>query len=245
MSGPLKVSATLYTTWLTCPAQARARLDGHYPPPTIHTFRGELAHIIFARHIATGPIPADRFVRTCKEAIGSTHLNYRLRDLALRPTQVRAEIDKVGLLYDRFTTLPLHRLGYRSVETPVNTHLDDTTVLTGRIDAVTSEGTIVDWKTGELGMAADQLRFYLAARVLAGQHADSMTPTGMAVSITTGEVIHTSLTATETARFGEHLGAMLADLRNPPSTPTPGPHCRYCPISQTCPEGARTLPLIG
>ena len=55
---PLVVSATLYVTYTKCPDQALGRLRGLYPPESPASFKGGLAHRIFARHLRSGEIPS-------------------------------------------------------------------------------------------------------------------------------------------------------------------------------------------
>lgn len=246
MSDTLRISATLYTTWLNCPAAARARIEGHYPPSTIHTFRGLLAHRIFARHLTHGPIPTDNYQQVARSEIGGSNLNYVIRDLGLKPSQVRIEIDRSQMVYDVFTTLPLHRHGYTGIEESFTVPLTPGVELVGRIDAITRTGQIIDWKTGNLDNAEAQLDFYLLAHTLAGHTEPGVTPSASAISIPSGEIVTTTYTARKAALLADHLGHLIADLTTPtPPAPRGGPWCRYCPLNQTCPEGARTLELIG
>ena len=68
---PLVISATLYVTYAKCPDQALGRLRGLYPPESPASFKGGLAHRIFARHLRSGEIAPGDFGRACKEEIGT------------------------------------------------------------------------------------------------------------------------------------------------------------------------------
>ena len=240
----LRISATLYTTWLNCPTSAQARLDGHYQPPTIHTFRGLLAHRIFAHHLNHGPIPPDNYIQVARSEIGGSQLNYIIRDLGLKPSQVRLEIDRSQHLYDVWQTLPLHRYGYTGIEESFTVPLNPGAELVGRVDAVTRTGQIIDWKTGSLDNAEPQLAFDLLAWTLAGRTEPGITPSAAAIAIPTGEVLTVTYTPTLAAKLADDLAQLIADLTGPTPPPRGGPWCRYCPIHQTCPEGAATLELI-
>ena len=67
---PLSISASLYTTYLRCPGQAMAQVQGIYGPDSRASFSGMLAHRIFARHLTSGAIPPDDFTNACREEIG-------------------------------------------------------------------------------------------------------------------------------------------------------------------------------
>lgn len=241
---PLKLSATLYTTWKRCPAQARARLDGHYPPDTIDTFRGLLAHRIFARHLRDGPISPLEFSKVCRSEIGSSNLNYKVAELGLKPREVESVILVVGDLYRRFPRVARAQ-NVSNVEVQLDHELDTGILLTGRIDAI-SNGTagpavLIDWKTGELGDAADQLRFYAVLYTLARS---TMPLEVRAISIQTGEMLsewvdHKTIIDTEL-----ELIDCIADLRSDVRLETPGPYCRWCPILEECTVGRRALDVL-
>lgn len=238
----LKVSATLYTTWKRCPAQALARLDGHYPPDTIGTFRGLLAHRIFARHYREGKISVVDFTQACREEIGKSNLNWKIRDLGLTPRDVNGVILVVSDLYRRFLTAARnYPIRPENTEIHVEAALTDEITLVGRIDAE-HNGTLIDWKTGELGdNVSDQLRFYALVWWLTR----GMPLSVEAVSVATGEkhaewVDHKTLIDTEL-----DVIEMVADLTTATGPETPGPYCQWCPILDGCKPGTRTLALLG
>ena len=110
---PIVVSATLYMTYTRCPDQALGRVHGVYPEESKVSFRGGLAHRVFARHLEQGPIGAHNMEQVCREEIGSG-LNPKLGALGLRPSQLSAVIREVGDLYQRFKELSME--GFRSAE---------------------------------------------------------------------------------------------------------------------------------
>ena len=67
----IAVSATLFVTYRACPQQALGRLRGAYPSDSVASFRGSLAHRIFARHLVSGPIPDGDLLQVCREEIGA------------------------------------------------------------------------------------------------------------------------------------------------------------------------------
>lgn len=238
---PLRVSATLYITWKLCPAQARARLDGHYQPDTIAAFKGLLAHRIFARHLSRGHIAPSGFNRACRQEIGSTHLQYKMRDLGLKPSQVKATISEVADLYRKFTAIRPHG----RPEIHLEHELTEGVVMVGTIDNVVEVGShlrLVDWKTGELGATAeDQLHFYATLWWLVHKRL----PTSVeAVSVLTGERYEDWVDRERCDRVLFEITELVADLTRPPSLATPGPWCRWCPILADCQVGQRTIELI-
>lgn len=239
MTEQINVSASLYTTWKKCPVQARGRLDGHYQPDTIDTFRGLLAHRIFARHINQGPIPVTEFALACKQEIGSSNLNWKMRDLGISGRQLEGIILVVSDLYARFRTVAKRFHPVKAeihLEAPFGDHK-----LVGRIDAESSVGQLIDWKTGELGDAADQLRFYATLHRYATGAWPSST---LAVSVTTGEV-HSEWIDPRKDDLTFELTEMIAELLEGAVTETPGPWCQWCPLLETCEPGTRALTLIG
>jgi replicative DNA helicase len=146
MTTPLRISATMFVTWRRCPAQARARLDGHYQPDTIDSFRGLLAHRIFARHLTQGSLSPTTFAQTCRAEIGSSNLNWKVSQLGLKPAEIREVIADVATLYQRFTQLGHHHQVYTGTELHVEAQLEGEVTLIGTIDTATTSGTLIDWK---------------------------------------------------------------------------------------------------
>ena len=90
----LTVSATAYLTWRKCPERALARFEGAYDSGSIATFRGIVAHRVFARHLTEGPIEADDFRQVCRQEIGKG-LNSALVSLGLKPSELDAVVEDV------------------------------------------------------------------------------------------------------------------------------------------------------
>ena len=81
---PLPVSATLFVTYRACPQQALGRLRGAYPEDSVASFKGSLAHRIFARHLVSGPIPDGDLPQVCREEIGAPDGHLSLQRLHLQ-----------------------------------------------------------------------------------------------------------------------------------------------------------------
>ena len=157
---PLVVSATLFVTYSKCPDQALGRMRGAYPPESRASFKGGLAHRVFARHLSGGDIRTADFDRVCKEEIGSS-MNPKLGSLGLRPSQLHGVIREVGDLYQRFKTISTE--GFRSSEVQLDVEPVPDLTLRGSIDAVFDDeggARLVDWKTGGLYEVEQQLGFY-------------------------------------------------------------------------------------
>jgi hypothetical protein len=238
----------LYVTYLKCPQQALARLQGVYPAPSKDLFRGSLAHRIFAKHLVDGPIPADEFDMTCRREVGS-HLRGSMASLSLKPSEFRAITANVEELYERFKHVPT--IGFEGAEVDVESEPVEGIRLRGRVDAVFSDGDgtrIVDWKTGSyLDDAEAQLDFYAMAWYLA----NGVLPVRMeALSLKTGEQ-RAFVPTEETVVVTESCVAdMIADLRTAMAAQaelsrTAGPHCRWCPLLEDCTEGATALEILG
>jgi hypothetical protein len=236
----VKVSASLYTTWLRCPAQAQARLDGHYQADTVDQFRGLLAHRVFARHLNDGPIrPAD-FEQACREEIGGSQLNWKLAGLGLRTAELRRVFAEVEQLYARWRQLKPVGAG----EVHLQFELEDDLVFVGTVDCVSGSPDaprLVDWKTGELGEAEHQLGFYAWLWWTSGR---AMPLAVEAVSVTTGERFERWVDRKWIAAVELDVVTMVADLRSGSTPATPGPFCRWCPILADCEPGTRATVLL-
>lgn len=236
----MKVSASLYTTWLRCPAQAQARLAGHYQADTVAQFKGLLAHRIFARHLNDGPIrPAD-FERVCRAEIGGSQLNWKMAGLGLGPADIRQIIEDTTRTYQRWRQLKPTGAG----EVPLMFQLEDDLVFVGTIDNVAGSPDsprLIDWKTGELGDAEQQMAFYAWLWWLTGR---AMPATIEAMSVATGERFEQWVDRQLIADTELQVAQMVADLRTEATPATPGPFCRWCPILSDCEPGSKTLALL-
>lgn len=244
----IAVSASTWVTYLRCPDQARARLDGIYGPDSRASFSGGLAHSVFARHLREGPIPEEEFSDTCKRAIGSSNLNYKLASVGLKPSSLGGVIQEVQELYDRFRMLPTE--GFRGAEEPLEAEPADGVTLRGTVDAVFDSDSgvrLVDWKTGSLADAIPQLQFYAALWTLTHPDPPAMVE---AVSVRTGERESQVPTLADMRETLDSLAEMVSDIRRiwrsrTSAEKAAGPWCRFCPILDGCHEGQATITRRG
>lgn len=241
---PLAVSATLYMTYSRCPDQALSRLRGIYPQESKASFKGGLAHRIFARHLNTGDIDAGDFGRVCKEEIGSG-MNAQLGSVGLRPSQLAAVINEVGDLYDRFKALSSQ--GFRVAEVFVEVEPAADLKLRGSIDAVFDDADgvrLVDWKTGGLYETEQQLSFY---SMLWALDRDELPKRVEAVSIASGERLASVPALTEVVATAQAVAGMVSEVRSAFAEQrsqlerTAGPWCRFCPQLESCSEGSAAV----
>ena len=235
------MSATTYTTYLRCPEQARARLAGTYPAESQASFRGILAHRIFARHLNDGVLASGpEFHQACREEIGKS-LNPKLASLGLKPSRLAAVVNEVGDLYERFKRFPTE--GFRAAEASLAHEPAPGVVLRGVVDAVfTAHGgrvRIVDWKTGGLGSAAPQLDFYGLLWTLTHGSPPAEVE---AASVATGERYSAHPTPAALEATAAQVARLVADMRaafasGEELSRVAGPWCRHCPLLETCGEG--------
>lgn len=248
----LTVSATLFVTYRSCPQQALARVRGVYPPETIPSFRGSLAHRLFARHLTSGPIETEDLRQVCREEIGArdSHLNMKLSDLGLnRPSNLARVVAEVGDLYERFRRLPTD--GFRDAEVRLDAAVAPGVTIRGRIDAifdaVGGAPVIVDWKTGvRLDDAATQLDFYSMAWAIVH---NEMPERAEAVSIPTGERVGIEPSIERAREVALSVASMVAELRGALAgggelERTAGPPCRWCPLLSECDEGTAAVKVL-
>jgi len=241
------VSATLYATYLKCPQQALARLQGVYPAPSVALFRGSLAHRVFAKHLVHGPISEDDFDLVCRQEVGA-HLGGQMAAIGMKASDFRAVAADVEELYERFKHVPTE--GFDGAEVEVESEPAEGILLRGRVDAVfvDEDGLrIVDWKTGAyLDDAEGQLGFY----AMAWFHANRDLPARMeALSLRTGEhrvfVPSDETVAATEVRVAEMISALRAAMGASAELPrTAGPHCRWCPLLDGCNEGTVALDIL-
>jgi hypothetical protein len=237
----LAVSATLYTTYLKCPEQALGRLRGHYPAESRASFRGGLAHRVFARHLEEGPIEAGRIEQVCREEIGKS-LNPKIAALGMKPSELKGLIREVGELYQRFKRLSAD--GFQAAEVFLEVEPVTGVTLRGSIDAVFEDREngprLIDWKTGAIGAAEDQLAFY--ALLWAMVHGEL--PAALeAVSIATGERFAAIPTREQAEVTARRVALLISTLRVAVAAGddlerSGGAWCRYCPLLTDCDEGA-------
>lgn len=245
----VRLSASTYVAWKKCPDNANARLQGIYGPDSRPAFVGSLAHRIFARHLTAGAIASDEFVQACREEIGGSNLNHKLAGLEMKPSVLAGVIEEVRGLYERFTRLPGE--GFEGSEVLMDYENDDGVQLVGTIDAVYKEDLgghrLVDWKTGEIGEAEDQLLFYSLLWALDREEIPAQVE---AVSVKTGERYRTVPSTDDVTRVAGEVARLVDEMRRAWSEGaallrSAGPWCRYCPILDDCPEGRATEALLG
>ena len=242
----LAVSATLFMTYSRCPDQALGRLHGFYPEESRASFRGGLAHRVFARHLSSGPIGPGQLEQACREEIGAA-LNPALGSIGLRPSELTAVIKEVGDLYQRFKTLSSE--GFREAEVFIEEKPAAGVTLRGSVDAIFDGDSglrLVDWKTGGLYETEEQLSFYALLWVLAHSELPARVE---AVSIGSGESVVAQPTkdsvyetAARVADMINHVRAAL-EVTDAELDKVAGPWCRYCALLDTCSEGAAAVKL--
>jgi hypothetical protein len=204
----IRVSATTFIAYETCPAMGRARLEGE---------------------------------------IGASSLNYKLGDLGITPSSLRRIIDEVGELYERFKTFP--EQGFEGAEVSLEAEPRPGVEVVGKVDAVfdsDGETRLLDWKTGGIGEAETQLRFY--AMLWALTHHELPTEV-VAVSVRTGERFAETPTVQDASDVAQRVGSMVNEVRTAwiegdESLRVGGPWCRYCPLLDSCNEGRSVVALL-
>ena len=237
---PLRISASGFVAFLQCPSLFGARLDGKYGVESLASFRGALAHAVFARHLEGGEIADHDFDNVCRRAIGGSIINYKMANLGLGITGVRETIAEVGEMYQRFKKLPSD--GFRSSEVHVEVAFTDDVTLLGRIDAVYDDDggvRLVDWKSGDLGEVAQQLNFYA---LLWWKDTGSIPETIEAFSVQSGEQFRAQPTDADVQATAAQVVELVRTIRhsedaNEPLGRVPGMYCKYCPILSECSEG--------
>ncbi len=231
-------------TFTRCPDQALGRLHGIFPHESVASFRGGLAHRVFARHLGAGPIADADLDRICKEEIGAG-LNAKLGALGLRPSQLAGVIREVGDLYRRFKMLSAE--GFRAAEVFIEVEPVDGVTLKGSIDAVFDDGDgvrLVDWKTGGLYETGQQLDFYAMLWAIERGELPSRVE---AISVGSGERFTAMPTEGSVDETAVAVAAMVTELRRSSSMGiehldrVAGPWCQYCPLLDSCPEGAAAM----
>ena len=246
----LPVSATLYNLYRQCPDRALAYSEGHYGPPSPASFAGSLAHRLFARRLTEGPIPEGDFERTARREVGNDfRLNRDLGELTNTGKMKMRDLDKVFAeverMCQRFEFYPVE--GFREAEISLDHHLPGEVKLRGRVDACFDdrEGVrLVDWKTGGLGEARAQLRFYALVWTLERGEAPHRVE---AVSLRTGEREGETPTAGALQETAEEVAELVNRLRTAGEDRLPrrpGPLCEYCPILDSCPEGRGAMETL-
>lgn len=246
---PVPVSATTYVAYRRCAESAAARLRGVYGPDSKTAFRGGLAHRVFARHLSDGPIAAAGFELACRQEIGSSNMNLKVADLGLKPSDIRNLIEEVGHLYERFKTLSSE--GFAAAEVALEHEPVEGVVLKGSVDAVFNDGPagirLVDWKTGQLGSSADQMAFYTLVWALDRKELPGRVE---AMSVKTGERSTSVPSLAEVTQTAQNVADLVTSVRRAATGQeglerTAGPWCRYCPVLDSCADGAAAVHVLG
>jgi hypothetical protein len=241
---PISVSATLFVTYSRCPDQALGRMHGIYQEESVGSFRGGLAHRVFARHLGQGPIAGADMERVCREEIGAG-MNPSLGALGLRPSQLAAVIREVGDLYQRFKAVS--RDGFQDAEVRLEAEPAPGVTLRGSVDAVfdSTDGVrLVDWKTGGIYEPEIQLGFYALLWAL---DRDEIPARVEALSVGSGERFEARPTETTVGATASAVAAMVDVLRRALRDEKDsvgrigGPWCAFCPLLETCPEGTAAV----
>jgi RecB family exonuclease len=249
----IAVSATLYVTYRSCPQQALGRLQGEYPADSIASFKGSLAHRVFARHLTSGPIAEQDVLQACRQEIGAPegHLNMKLAPLELnRPSRLAPVLAEVADLYDRFKRFPTD--GFRAAEVSLEVDVGSDAVLRGRVDAIFDDPAgatvIIDWKTGAwLDDSEPQLEFYVLVWAL---DRGDLASRAEAVSIQTGERLGIEPTLEQAEVTAREIALMIETIRDAFHSGSDlerraGPHCRWCPLLEGCLEGTAAVEILG
>ena len=244
---PIRVSASSYVTYLQCPDSAMARYRGEFGPESHASFRGGLAHRLFARHLNEGPIAADEFEQVCREEIGGSTLNNKLAALRLKPSELNRLIAEAQALYNRFTSFPAD--GFGGAEIFIEHASAEDVELIGSVDARFDDADgvrLVDWKTGDLGDPMPQLRFY---SLLWALDRGKLPGVVEAVSVKTGERLGEVPTVAAAEETAAAVSRLVNDVRRAWATETDlartgGPACRFCPILDRCEEGAAAINIL-
>lgn len=243
------MSATTYVAYRRCAESAAARLRGLYGPDSKIAFRGGLAHRVFARHLSVGPIETDGFEMACRQEIGSSNMNMKVADLGLKPSEIRNLIEEVGHLYERFKSLSSD--GFTAAEVALEHEPTEGVVLKGSVDAVFDDGPagvrLVDWKTGQLGSSDDQMAFYTLLWALDRKELPGSVE---AMSVKTGERSTSVPSLAEVTQTARNVADLVTSVRRGSVAQeglerTAGPWCRYCPVLDSCSEGAAAVQVFG
>ena len=167
--------------------------------------------------------------------------------MGLKPSTLRGVIAEVGALYKRFQIVSAD--GWRSAEEELEYEVGGGLTLRGRVDAVFDDPRgvrLVDWKTGTLGVAHDQLDFYTVLWALVHGELPAVVE---AASVLSGERYELTPTVSHVRDSAGRIATMADTLRggflDPGSVARHGgPGCRYCPLRDDCEEGVAALRVL-
>lgn len=169
--------------------------------------------------------------------------------LSIKPSELAGVIEEVRGLYERFTRFPGE--GFEGSEETLDHETGDGVRLVGKIDAIFRDDIgghrLVDWKTGDLGDAEDQLFFYALLWAIVREE---MPASVEAISVKTGDIYKTKPSTDDVETVAGEVSRLVSDVRRAWADGTGlerhgGPWCRYCPILEECEEGQATEALLG
>lgn len=245
---PVRISATLLTTYLRCGGEAEGRLKGVFAPDSVASFTGALLHRVLRRHLEEGPIPIEEIPHVCRQEIGQGRLSTKMNAVGLSaPSRLAPLFAEIGEKYERFQAYPQE--GFSAAERLIEVEPAVGVTLVGKIDAIFDDDDglrLVDWKSGGLGSPRRQLGFYALLWTLETGEA----PAGIeVVSLGTGERHRETVTAEWMNEVAATVSEFVTVIRTMWVTGeslalSAGPWCRYCPLSDDCPEGRVALQLL-
>lgn len=245
---PVRISATLLTTYERCPGEAEGRLKGIYGEDSVASFTGALLHRVIRRHLEDGPIEPETIPHVCREEIGQGRLNAKMNAVGLgSSSRLEPVFASISEKYERFQRYPQE--GFHSAEHLIEVEPVDGVTLVGKIDAVfenTGGLRLVDWKSGDLGSPRVQLGFYALIWTL---HSGTTPGEIEVVSLGTGERHAEPVTEAWMQSVAATVSDLASEIRRFWSTGAPlplsaGPWCRYCPLNDQCSEGQAALSLL-
>ncbi len=245
---PVRISATLLTTYERCPGEAEGRLRGIYGEDSVASFTGALLHRVIRRHLEDGPIEAEALPHVCRVEIGQGRLNAKMNSVGLgSASRLEPIFASIADKYERFQRYPQE--GFESAEHLIEVEPVEGVTLVGKIDAVFEDQgglRLVDWKSGDLGSSRSQLGFYALIWTL---HSGAMPDEIEVVSLGTGERHAEPVTASWMGSVATAVSDLASEIRRfwatGASLPlSAGPWCRYCPLNDQCSEGQAALALL-
>ena len=245
---PVRISATLLTTYERCPGEAEGRLRGIYGEDSVASFTGALLHRVIRRHLEDGPIESESIPHVCRVEIGQGRLNAKMNAVGLgSSSRLEPIFASIGEKYERFQRYPQE--GFHSAEHLIEVEPVDGVTLVGKIDAVFEhEGglRLVDWKSGDLGSPRTQLGFYALIWTI---HSGRMPTEIEVVSLGTGERHAEPVTEAWMDSVAATVSQLATAIRRFRTTGvslplSAGPWCRYCPLNDECSEGQAALTLL-
>ena len=245
---PVRISATLLTTYERCPGEAEGRLRGVYGEDSVASFTGALLHRVIRRPLEVGPIEAETIPHVCRVEIGQGRLNAKMNAVGLgSSSRLEPIFASIAEKYERFQRYPQE--GFQSAEHLIEVEPVEGVTLVGKIDAVFDRGgglRLVDWKSGELGSPRTQLGFYALIWTI---HSGTMPSEIEVVSLGTGERHAEPVTEAWMKVVATAASDLATEIRTFWTTGAPlplsaGPWCRYCPLNDECSEGQAALALL-